>query len=96
MKPSFPKPTSKQLRLLRQLAVERGETFATPVTRSQASAEIARLKTRPRSARSERAIERKEVARDLASTGNAAIVRDREVTGYGSTARWAERAQVQR
>src|SRR3954454_9412709 len=60
------KPTPRQLRLLRQLAAERGETFATPATRRQPSAEIARLKSRQRSSRSERAVERKDLARDLA------------------------------
>lgn len=37
------RPTRKQLSLLRQLAVRRGESFAYPRTRGAASAEIKRL-----------------------------------------------------
>jgi hypothetical protein len=37
------RPTRKQLALLRQLAVRRGETFAFPHNRAAASAEIKRL-----------------------------------------------------
>ena len=89
-------PTPKQLQLLRRLAVERGETFATPATRRQASAEIARLKTRRRSTRTERAVERRQVSHDLAERGDAAAVRDHEVVGYGSSARWAGRSETDR
>jgi hypothetical protein len=37
------RPTAKQLALLRRLAIRRGETFAYPLNRGAASAEIARL-----------------------------------------------------
>jgi hypothetical protein len=56
-------PTAKQLRILRALALERGESFATPQTRAQASREIGRLKARRRSTRTDRAIDRREVSR---------------------------------
>jgi hypothetical protein len=81
-------PTAKQLRLLRRLALERGESFATPKTRAQASREIGRLTTRRRSTRTERAVERKQVSRGLADSGDAARVRGDEITGYGANATW--------
>lgn len=84
------KPTPKQMRLLRQLAMERGESFAMPQTSTQASAEIRRLTGRKRSTRSDVARERAEVSRDMATRrGGSAAVRDDELTGYGSTARWS-------
>jgi hypothetical protein len=81
-------PTAKQLKLLRVLALERGESFATPQTRAQASREIGRLKARRRSTRTERAVERKQVSRALADSGDAAQVRGDEITGYGASATW--------
>jgi hypothetical protein len=85
-------PTLKQLRLLRTLALERGRTFAVPATRAQASGEIARLKTQRRSTRIERTLERRQISRDLANSGDAAAVTRREIVGHGSTARWAGQA----
>ena len=87
-KPTAPRPTAKQLQLLRRLALERGESFVTPQTRAQASREIGRLKARKRSTRTERAVERRQVSRDLAASGDAARVRDSEITGYGASATW--------
>jgi hypothetical protein len=87
-------PTAKQLRLLRRLAIERGQTFATPATRAQASRAIAGLKTRQASSRAERAVDRQQVSRDLAAGGDAAAVRDEEMSGYG--ARWARCDEAQR
>jgi hypothetical protein len=84
-------PTAKQLRLLRRLVLERGESFATPNTRAQASREIGRLKARRRSTPTERAVERKEVSRALADSGDAAQVRGDEITGYGASATWRGR-----
>src|SRR4051812_20947386 len=63
-------PTAKQLKLLRVLALGRGETFAVPQTRAQASREIGRFKARRRSTRIERAIERRDVSRGLAAGGD--------------------------
>jgi hypothetical protein len=84
-------PTAKQLRLLRRLALERGESFATPKTRAQAGREIGRLKARRRSTRTERAVERRQVSRDLADSGDAARVRGSEITGYGGNCQWSHR-----
>ncbi|HEV3000430.1 MAG TPA: hypothetical protein VGW75_06795 [Solirubrobacteraceae bacterium] len=89
------KPTPKQLDYLRRLAASRGQTFRYPHTRAEASAEIKRLKeTRPDS-RLDRAVER-EAARRLPawSSRDAAAVRDHEIEGYGSSARWARSGEA--
>lgn len=81
-------PSQRQLSYLRSLALARGESFSLPKTRAQASAEIDRLKRRGRGSYVERRIEREQVRRDMAVGGDAAAVRDFEVVGYGSSARW--------
>lgn len=81
-------PSAKQMRYLRSLAAQRGESFAYPQTAAEASAEIERLKGRRRSSATERRIEREQVSRDMAARGGAAAVRDSEIVGYGSSARW--------
>ena len=86
------RPTPKQLRLLRTLAVERGETFAVPQTK----AEAARLKARDRSARSETALDRREVSHDLARAGDAATPQSHELVGHGGNAHWAGREETTR
>jgi hypothetical protein len=90
-----PKPTNKQLTLLRRLAVQTGTSFAYPATKCDASREINRLMDLARS--SDRNLEfatmRRE-RRDI-STGlterprDATAIRDDEVTGWGSSAHWA-------
>jgi hypothetical protein len=81
-------PSAKQMRYLRNLASQRGESFAYPATAAEASAEIERLKARRRGSYVERRIEREQISRDLAFSGDAAAVRRTEITGYGSSARW--------
>ena len=81
-------PSTKQLRFLRNLALQRGESFTYPATAAQASAEIERLKGRKRGSYTERCIEREQVSRDMAARGGAAAVRDPEIVDYGSSARW--------
>jgi hypothetical protein len=81
-------PSTKQMRYLRNLASQRGESFTYPATAVEASAEIERLKARRRGSYVERRIERRQVSRDLAFSGDAATVRGTEITGYGSSARW--------
>lgn len=84
------KPTLKQLRLLRELALERGESFAMPTTRAQASSEISRLRSRKRTSYADVRRERFDISRALATErGGATAIRLTEVTGYGSSARWA-------
>jgi hypothetical protein len=90
------RPTPKQLRLLRTLAVERGQTFAVPHSKAQASRKIARLKSHHPSTRSEATLDRREVSRDLARHTDATTTRPDEIVGYGSSARWAGRHEVQR
>lgn len=86
------KPTLKQLRLLRELALERGESFAMPRTRSQASSEISRLRSRKRTSYTDIRRERLDISRALATErGGAAAIQSVEVAGYGSSARWANR-----
>jgi hypothetical protein len=76
------------MRYLRSLAAQRGETFAYPRSAAEAAAEIERLKRRRRGSRAERHVERRQVSRDLAFSGDAASVRESEIVGYGSSARW--------
>ena len=83
-----PPPTPRQMRYLRDLAMQRGESFAVPRTRAEARAQIDRLKGRRRSSRAERQIERDQLSREMATRGDAAAVRDAEIVGYGSSARW--------
>src|SRR3954451_6819375 len=84
------KPTSKQLAYLRRLAVSRGQTFRTPHTRAEASAEIKRLRSLAPNSRRERAIERIDGERHVRREGfDAAAVRPDEVEGYGADATWS-------
>jgi hypothetical protein len=83
------KPTAKQLRYLRNLAASRGESFAYPQTRTQASEQIARLKGRAKTPIPERRREERTVRDRVAGGGgDGASVRDEEIGGYGSSARW--------
>ena len=87
------RPTPRQLAYLRSLAARAGQAFAFPRTRQQASREIERLRQAAPSSRTERSIERKEIADAIAhGPDDAARVRGDEVTGYGSTATWKERS----
>jgi hypothetical protein len=83
------KPTSRQLAYLKSLADRTGQTFTYPKTSRQASAEINRLKQTKPSSRTERYVERKLIA-DQIATGplDAARVREDEIHGRGSSATW--------
>jgi len=85
------KPTTKQLAYLKSLGEATGTTFTYPKSSAQASAQIRRMKARPRSSTGERARELRDVQRELAERPHdAAAVRvGRDVRGYGSGARWA-------
>jgi hypothetical protein len=85
------KPTSRQLTYLKSLADRTGQTFTYPQTSRQASAEINRLKHAKPSSRTERYVERKLIA-DQIATGplDAARVRDDEIHGRGSSATWIQ------
>ncbi len=84
-------PRPKQLRYLKDLALKRGESFTYPATKGEASAEIKRLLRRRPSSRIERAIERDQLDRVGVSRGDATAVRESEIVGFGSSARWAGR-----
>jgi hypothetical protein len=88
-------PTRKQLVTLRRLAMERGQSFATPRTRRQASAEIRRLLGTKRESASDQRRERLAISREMATgRGDAAAVRTEiEIEGYGSSATWARGAR---
>ena len=83
--------TAKQLKYLRTLADRAGQTFASPRTVRQASAEIDRLLSENPLSRVERRVERKHIADAIArGPENAANVDlDRETEGYGSDCRWS-------
>ncbi len=87
--PTARKPTHRQLSYLKNLANRTGQTFTYPQTSSQASAEINRLKHAQPSSRTERYVERKLIA-DQIATGplDAARVREDEISGRGSSASW--------
>lgn len=88
---SATKPTSRQLSYLRALAERTGQTFTYPHTSRQASAEIARLKNAPPSTRTQRRVERKLIADQIATgPADAARVRDDEIAGRGSSATWVQ------
>jgi hypothetical protein len=83
-------PTSKQLRYLRTLAGRAGQTFATPHTRAQASAEIRRLKAVGTIGFTFAELQAEHAAREV--HGDVAIVQAWEVAGHGSTATWSQRS----
>lgn len=82
------KPSPRQLDVLRDMAAERGVTYAVPRTAAQARAEFERLRSIPRSARAEARRELDAIRAALASGGDASAVRSEEIGGYGSSARW--------
>lgn len=85
------KPTKPQLAYLRDLAMKTGRSFDWPRTFDEASEQIDRLKKAKRTSRADRRRETWEVRRDMASgRGDAVRVRDEELAGYGSAARWAD------
>src|SRR5690348_13654704 len=81
-------PTPKQLRTLRSLALSRGQTFSYPTTKAQASVEIRRLLRARGQSFVDRQIEADELER-VAVPRDASAVREDEVSGYGSGARWS-------
>jgi hypothetical protein len=84
-----PRPTPRQQRYLRQLALQRGVSFVPPRTRREASRLIDELKRRPPEPGADRRREERAVQDDLArGRGDAARVREDEITGYGSSATW--------
>jgi hypothetical protein len=83
-------PTAKQLAYLRTLAQRAGQTFISPRTRSEASAEIRRLKTVHTSGFTFAELAAEQAAREAHS--DAAIVQPWEIAGRGSSATWSQRS----
>jgi hypothetical protein len=87
------RPTRKQLSYLRSLANRAGQTFAYPRTAAQASREIRRLRVAQPSTRLDRALERREIADQIArGPDDSSRVRSSEIAGWGSSATWKERS----
>jgi len=86
------KPTPKQLAYLKSLAEQTGTSFTYPATSGQASAEINRLKARPRSSAADRRRDQRAVQADLQTRpDDSTAIRSSDVVGFGSSARWAHR-----
>jgi hypothetical protein len=82
-------PTARQQRYLRQLALARGVSFTPPRTRREASRLIDELRRRAPEPIADRRRDIRAVQDDLArQRGDAARVRESEITGYGSSATW--------
>ena len=84
-------PTAKQLAYLKVLAERAGQTFATPRTSQDASAEIRRLKATPAESRA-RAEDRtqRDRRRDRRRTARQRPVHTgKRSTGYGINCRWS-------
>ena len=88
--PTGPRPTDRQQRYLRQLALQRGVSFVPPATRFEASRLIEQLKRRRPDSVADRRREIRAVQDDMARRrGDAARIREGvETTGYGSSATW--------
>ena len=89
-KPAGPPPTGRQQRYLRQLALQRGVTFAVPKTRAEASRAIDTLKRRRPEPVTDRRREIRAVQDNMAQgRGDSAnVLEGVETTGYGSSATW--------
>src|SRR3954454_9408607 len=82
-------PTPRQQRYLRQLALARGVTFVPPRSSSEASRLIDQLKRREADSAVDRRRELRAVQDDLAGgRGDAARIREDEISGYRSSATW--------
>ncbi len=88
--PTGHRPTARQQRYLRQLALQRGVSFVPPKARAEASRAIDALKRRRPEPLADRRREIRAVQEDMArNRGDAAQIREGiETTGYGSSATW--------
>lgn len=88
--PTGPKPTARQQRYLRQLAIQRGVSFLPPRTCFEATRLIDQLKRRAPDTVADRRREIRAVQDDMArNRGDAArIVEGRDTVGHGSSATW--------
>ena len=86
------RPTARQLAYLKALAQRTGQTFAYPRTTREASAQIARLRATRPDTNAERTREIKQTRADVQQLGDDCAVRPHEISGYGSSATWTQRA----
>jgi hypothetical protein len=85
--PQDKKPSPRQLRYLKDLAMKTGGSFSYPSSLDEADREIKRLLKRRRTPAAERRREKRDVQRDMAGRrGDDASVRADELVGYGSSA----------
>ena len=85
--PHITKPTPRQIKYLKDLAMETGESFTWPKTFGQAHVEIDRLLAISPSSKAERRLERDQLREDFATgRGDAAAIRPDEIGGYGASA----------
>jgi len=82
------KPSARMLKVLKDMAAERGITCEVPETTADARRQYRRLRALPRSHREEARRERDEIRAELAA-GDACAVTDEELGGYGSEAAWS-------
>lgn len=82
-------PSPKFLQTLQKMSGERGVTFEAPTTTAQARRQFELLKKIPRLDRGQRHREDAAVREAVAAGTCAARVREEELAGYGSSARWA-------
>jgi hypothetical protein len=95
--PDAKRPTAKQLTYLRTIAKRTGTSFATPISRADASAEIRRLKRIADTGFTFAELKAEQAARrdddDLPLLAElATAVQEWETIGWGSTATWSQRA----
>jgi hypothetical protein len=82
-------PSQKQLDYHRDLVGRTGAAFTSPQTRSQASRQIKAMLAMPRDSHADRRRDGMALRADLDLLGgDGARVRDDELAGYGSNARW--------
>jgi len=87
--PHIRKPTPKQLRYLKNLALSTGESFTYPKTFEDADRQIKRMRRKKRTPAADRRRETQAVRRGMADgRGDGASVRESEISGYGSSASW--------
>lgn len=87
--PHIRKPTPRQLRYLKDMAMGTRGSFAYPRTFDDADREIKRLRKKKQTPAADRRRETQGVRRAIAERrGDAASVRDEELGGYGSGASW--------
>lgn len=85
--PERDRPTRAQQRCLRSLALQTGQSFAPPRTKTEASQEITRLQRAARNGGGGSAPGGAYGAQERGASATA--IREDEISGYGATARWA-------